>query len=128
MNYILTTKGKLKQSNEKLIGLKKIQKQFEQLHEAERVKKNKEEELHKISQAQLKFLELLAIYRKYQEVNKELTAINDSVDKRNEKELKEIDAKLKPLLNTHNEIGVKLNSEIENRQKLSSKLATIPEL
>lgn len=34
-------KAKLKQSNEKLIGLKKIQKQFEQLHEAERVKKNK---------------------------------------------------------------------------------------
>lgn len=120
-------KEKLEQSEKKLTGLNKTKNQFEQLHEAERVKKNKEEELHKISQAQLKFLELLAIYRKYQEVNKELTAINDSVDKRNE-ELKEIDAKLKPLLNTHNEISVKLNSEIENRQKLSSKLAAIPEL
>lgn len=91
------------------------------------LQKNKEEELYKISQARLKFLELSTIYPKYQEVNKELIAINDSIAKKNE-ELKEIDAKLKPLLNTHNEISVKLNLEIENTQKLSSKLSVIPEL
>ena len=120
-------KVKNNQLNEKLIVLNNIRKQFEQLHEAERGKKNKEEELHGITQAQLKFLELLSIYPKYEEVKKELTTINDLIDKRNE-ELKGIDLKLTPLLNAHNEINVKLNSEIESRQKLSSKLAAIPEL
>lgn len=120
-------KNKVNQFNEKLATLNKIKKQFEEFHETERVKKNKEEELHKITQAQLKFLELLTIYPKYQEVNKELTTINDLIGKRNE-ELKEIDLKLTPLLNAHNEINVKLNSEIENRQTLSSKLTAIPEL
>jgi len=120
-------KDRIKQSNEKLVSLNKIKKQFEEFYEAERVKKNKEEELHKITQAQLKFSELLAIYPKYQEVNKELATITDLIDKRNE-ELKEIDLKLKPLINTNNEIGAKLNSEIESFQKTSSKLAAIPEL
>lgn len=120
-------KEKLKQSDDKLKSLNKIKKQFEQLHEVKRVKKNKEEELHKITQAQLNFLELLAIYPRYQEVNKELIAISNSIDKRYE-ELKEIDLKLKPLLDANNEISVKLNSEIENCQRLSSKLAVIPEL
>lgn len=120
-------KEKNNQLNEKLIVLNNIKKQFEQLHEAKRRKKNKEEELHGITQAQLKFLELLTIYPKYDEVKKELTTINDLIGKKNE-ELKEIDFKLTPLLNAHNEINVKLNSEIENRQKMSSKLAAIPEL
>lgn len=120
-------KEKLKQFDGKLFGLNNIKKQFEQLHEAERAKKKKEEELHKISQAQLKFLDLLTTYPEYQEIDKELIAINDSINKRNE-ELKEIDLKLKPLLDVYNEISVKLNSEIENHQKLSSKLAEIPEL
>ena len=120
-------KEKLKQSDEKLIGLNKIKKQFEELRETERIKKNKEEELHKITQEQSRFLELLATYSKYQEVNKALTTINELIGKGNE-ELKEIDLKLKPLLNACNEISVKLNSAIENHQKLSSNLTAIPEL
>lgn len=120
-------KENIKQFDEKLTVLNKIKKQFEQLHEAERVKKNKEEELHKITQSQMKFLELLTTYPKYQEVNKELIATNDLIEKRNE-ELKEIESKLKPLLDIHNEISVKLNSEIDNRQKLASKLTAIPKL
>ena len=120
-------KEKLKQSDEKLIGLNKIKKQFEELHAIERAKKNKEEELHKITQEQSRFLELLATYPKYQEVNKELTTINELLTKGNE-ELKNIDLQLEPLLKTYNEISVRLNLEIENRQKMSSKLTTIPEL
>ncbi len=120
-------KEKLKLSNEKLIGLNKIKKQFEKFHETERVIKNKEEELSKITQEQLKFQELLALYPTYQEINKELTTISDLIGKRNE-ELNEIELNLKPLLDTLNEIRVKLNLEIENRQKLSSQLDAIPEL
>lgn len=127
LDLYFDNKDKIIKYNDKIVILNKIKKQFEELHETERVKKNKEEELHRITQERLKFLELLAIYPKFQEVKKELTTINDLIGKRNE-ELKEIDLRLTPLLNVYNEINVKLNLEIENRQKLSSKLAAIPEL
>ena len=127
MELYFENKEKLKQSNEKLIGLNKIKKQFEEFHETERVIKNKEEELSKITQEQLKFQELLALYPTYQEVNKEVTTISDLIGKRNE-ELNEIELKLKPLLDDLNEISVKFNFEIENRQKLSMQLDAIPEL
>lgn len=120
-------KEKIKQYNEKLIELNKIKKQFERFHETERIKKNKEEDLHKVTQEQLIFLELLAAYPTYQEVNKELITTKDLIGKKNE-ELKIIDLKLSPLLKSNNEISVKLNLEIENLQKLSSKSTSIPEL
>jgi exonuclease SbcC len=121
------TKERLKQSDEKLTKLNKIKKQFEELHVTESAKKNKEKELHKITQAQSGFLELLVTYPKYLEINKELTTTNELIGKRNE-ELKNIDLQLEPILKTYSEIKVKVDSEIENRQKLSSKLTTIPEL
>jgi exonuclease SbcC len=121
------TKEQVIQLNEKLVKLNNIKKQFEQLHETGRVKKNKTEELDKTIQKQTAFLELLAIYPKYQEIVKEIAITKASTNKKDEK-VKDIDLKLEPLLKLYNEITIQLNTEIENQQKFSSKLNAIPEL
>ena len=120
-------KEQVKQLNDKIAELNNVKKLFGQFHETERIKKNKTEELGKVIQKQTAFNELLAIFPKYQEINKEIVVAIDLIDKRNA-EIKDIDLKLEPLLKSYNEITIRLNTEIENQQKLLSKLNAIPEL
>jgi exonuclease SbcC len=122
-----TTKEKVKQLNNKLVELSNIKKLFEQLKETETIKQNKKEELDKVIQEQNAFKELLDIYPKYQDINKEIATTTDLINQRNA-EIKDIDLKLEPLLKSYNEITIRLNTEIENQQKLSSKINAIPEL